>query len=89
MSSREHRLRFDVAQPLSALTPGTTGVVIRIRSDNSPLASRLISLGITPGARVSVLQTFPGVVFLCDETELVVERTVASHIDIDVDDAGS
>ena len=62
---------------------------MRIRNDNSPLASRLIALGITAGARLSVLQTFPGVVFLCDETELVVERTVASHIYIDVDDDGS
>jgi len=27
-----------------------------------------------------VLQTFPGVVFLCDQTELAVERAVAETI---------
>jgi hypothetical protein len=35
---------------------------------------------VTPGAQVTVLQTFPGIVFLCDQTELVVERAIAREI---------
>jgi Fe2+ transport system protein FeoA len=37
-------------------------------------------MGVTPGASVTVLQTFPGFVFLCDLTELAVERSVADAI---------
>jgi DtxR family Mn-dependent transcriptional regulator len=41
---------------------------------------RLLALGVTPGAPVTMLQTLPGVVFLCDQTELAVERNVADAI---------
>ena len=41
---------------------------------------RLLALGVTPGATVTMLQTFPGIVFLCDQTELAVERAVADAI---------
>ena len=42
-------------------------------------SERLCALGVTPGAPVTVLQTFPGVVFMCDQTELAVERASPSH----------
>ena len=45
---------------------------------------RLIALGVTPGARVRVLQRFPGFVFECDETEVAVEPAVARVILVDV-----
>ena len=84
MGLREVAFRSDVVRPLSALPRGATGVVVRRRDDDPARAGRLIALGVTRGARVLVLQTFPGVVFMCDETELVVERGVASDIYIDV-----
>jgi Fe2+ transport system protein FeoA len=37
-------------------------------------------MGVTPGAPIEVLQSFPGVVFRCDETELAVEPAVARAI---------
>jgi Fe2+ transport system protein FeoA len=46
-------------------------------------ADRLAALGVTPGAPVQVLQVFPGVVFLCEETELAVEPDVANAILVD------
>jgi Fe2+ transport system protein FeoA len=66
--------------PLSELRPGLRGVVLEVRASESGRADRLLSLGVTPGARVAVLQTFPGIVFLCDQTELAVERGVAESI---------
>jgi Fe2+ transport system protein FeoA len=66
--------------PLSELRPGLRGVVLEVRASESGRADRLLSLGVTPGARVAVLQTFPGIVFLCDQTELAVERGVAASI---------
>jgi Fe2+ transport system protein FeoA len=50
-------------------------------------AERLGALGVSAGAAVRVLQTFPGIVFECDQTELAVERAVARSILVRVEDA--
>lgn len=59
---------------------GETGEIIEVLRDPSGRADRLSALGVTPGARIRVLQTFPGIVFECDQTELAVERSVARVI---------
>ena len=51
-----------------------------VRAHESGRGDRLLALGVTLGARVTMMQTFPGVVFLCDQTELAVERSVADAI---------
>jgi Fe2+ transport system protein FeoA len=66
--------------PLSALSNGNRGVVAAVGADRFGRADRLLALGVSPGAVVVVLQTCPGVVFLCDQTELAVERSVADAI---------
>jgi len=66
--------------PLSDLRAGVRGVVLEVRASSTGRADRLLALGVKPGARVTVLQTFPGIVFLCDQTELAVERGVAESI---------
>jgi Fe2+ transport system protein FeoA len=66
--------------PLTSLLEGEHGVVVGVRADRGGRADRLLSLGVTPGARITMLQRFPGIVFLCDQTELAVERGVADAI---------
>jgi Fe2+ transport system protein FeoA len=68
------------ARPLLSLREGTRARIVEVCADNSGRADRLLALGVTPGALVTVMQTFPGVVFLCDQTELAVERDVAAAI---------
>lgn len=75
--------RFEEHTPLSRLQAGDEGIVSRVMHDDRGRADRLAALGVTPGARIVVLQTFPGLVFECDETELAVEQTVARTILID------
>jgi Fe2+ transport system protein FeoA len=65
---------------LSSLPEGARGVVVEIRAARHVYTDRLMALGVTPGARVTVLQRFPGIVFLCDQTELAVERSVADGV---------
>lgn len=67
-------------RPLSALPVNARGTVHHLCADQPDRVDRLLALGVTPGAPVTVLQTFPGVVFLCDQTELAVERDVAEVI---------
>jgi Fe2+ transport system protein FeoA len=65
--------------------PGSKGRVVRVTRENPDRADRLIALGVTPGAPVTVLQRFPGVVFLCDHTELAVEPAVARAIVVELE----
>ena len=87
------RSREEVAEPedagldlrtLAALEPGATGRVARVTRDLTGRAERLAALGVSPGATIRVLQTFPGIVFECDQTEMAVERAVARAIFVDV-----
>ena len=71
--------------PLADLRRGVRGVVREVRAGDTGRVDRLLGLGVTPGARVTVLQTFPGIVFLCDQTELAVERAVATSILVTID----
>jgi Fe2+ transport system protein FeoA len=75
----------DRLRPLASLAPGTRGRVARLARDLTPRADRLAAMGVSPGATVTVLQTFPGIVFECDQTELAVERLVARSILVEVD----
>lgn len=81
MSSMRLAFSSDAPKPLSSLPAGAAGVVVGVREDGSTgCVERLLALGVTPGARVTVLQTFPGIVFQCDQTELAVERAIARTI---------
>lgn len=84
MGSGSSVSRFDDTPRLSSLAAGTRGVVRRVLNDRSGRADRLTALGVTPGAAFEVLQTFPGIVLRCDETELVLEPAVARAILVDV-----
>jgi DtxR family Mn-dependent transcriptional regulator len=71
--------------PLSSLRPGVRGRVARVARDLTGRTERLAALGVSPGAAVRVLQTFPGIVFECDQTEIAVERTVARAILVELE----
>lgn len=70
----------DGVRPLTALGQGGRGTIVGVRPHVSGRVERLLALGVTVGAPVTLLQNFPGVVFLCDQTELAVERGVAEMI---------
>jgi Fe2+ transport system protein FeoA len=71
--------------PLSSLRPGARGRVAGVTRDLTGRRERLAALGVTAGAAVHLLQTFPGIVFECDQTELAVERVVARAIFVELD----
>ena len=70
--------------PLSTLQPGARCRVAHVTRDLTGRAERLGALGVSPGASIVVLQTFPGIVFECDQTEMAVERRVAGTIYVEV-----
>ena len=80
MSSMRLAFSSDGPRPLTSLAVDERGVVVEVCAHESGRVDRLLALGVTPGAAVTMLQTFPGVVFLCDQTELAVERSIADAI---------
>ncbi len=80
MSSAHLAFTSSGGRALSSLPAGARGALVAVRAHSSARVERLVALGVTPGAQIEVLQTFPGIVFLCDQTELAVERSVADTI---------
>ena len=80
MSSIHLAFSSEHGHRLSSLAEGTRATVSHVESRRADGVERLLALGVTKGASIVVLQTFPGVVFLCDQTELAVERGVAETI---------
>jgi DtxR family Mn-dependent transcriptional regulator len=76
-------------RPLADLPAGTHGVIVEVCARHNQPVDRLLALGVLPGASITVMQTFPGVVFRCDQTELAVERAVARSIIVRVMEADS
>jgi len=70
----------DGVRPLSALAEGDCGTVHYVEAHRGDRLDRLLALGVTPGAAIVVLQTMPGIIVLCDQTELAIERAVAEAI---------
>ena len=90
MSSVQLAFSSEGVRALSSLRVGECGVVVDVcgrTREFAGRADRLLALGVTPGASVTMLQAFPGVVFLCDQTELVVERAVARTVLVRIDKA--
>jgi Fe2+ transport system protein FeoA len=69
---------------LSTLASGQRALVVRVLPHDPACAQRLLAFGITPGASLTVLQTFPGMIFQCDETEFAIEPDVARSIVVEV-----
>ncbi|HOC19370.1 MAG TPA: FeoA family protein [Vicinamibacterales bacterium] len=85
MSSSSSASRSERGTRLSHLKAGERGVVVGVLRDDPARAERLGALGVTPGARIRLLQRFPGFVFECDQTEIVVEPAVARAILVEVE----
>jgi hypothetical protein len=62
------------------LPVGAHAIISSVLHASTPGIGHLLSLGVTPGALVTMMQRFPGIVFLCDHIEQAVERPVADVI---------
>jgi Fe2+ transport system protein FeoA len=70
--------------PLTALKRGARGRVAQVLRDLTGRADRLAALGVSRGAAIHVLQTFPAIVVEIDQTELAVEHAIARIVLVQV-----
>ena len=66
--------------PLHRLKPGQVAQVVELRSADPARLDRLGAFGLAPGSRVCMEQVRPALIFRIDETEISVDRDVASEI---------
>jgi DtxR family Mn-dependent transcriptional regulator len=65
---------------LSALRPGESAIVSCLEEPGSRATAKLFALGVLPGARVLLLQRYPGFVFRMGHSELAVDAELAGRI---------
>lgn len=68
---------------LSSLRAGQTATIVRIASVEPSRVVKLSSLGVMPGARVTLVQRHPAVVLRVAETSVAVDMEVAEDIVVD------
>ena len=77
------RAAAQVDAPVVSVDRLQVGEEARIAYLSAPHASRLqklAALGLTPGAVVSLQQTFPSFVLQCEETQIALEKEIARDI---------
>jgi ferrous iron transport protein A len=74
-------------RPLDDLAPGETGVIVSVDAD-SPIARRLMELGLVPGTSVEVVRRAPlgdPVELRLRQVHLSIRRSEAAHIHVSSD----
>jgi DtxR family Mn-dependent transcriptional regulator len=69
-----------IVVPLSRLKAGQAGKIVYVLTREHPQLHKLMSLGVTPGTRIAVHQTFPSFVIQIEETQLALEEEIAKEI---------
>jgi DtxR family Mn-dependent transcriptional regulator len=78
---QEDRKQADrVVTALANLQSNQTGRIAYIHAEGRTRLQKLMALGITPGASIKMIQTFPSYVFQIGRTQLAVDEEIANEI---------
>ena len=69
-----------VVSSLANLSPGQGGVIAYLQSGRREIMQRLLAMGAVPGARVTLRQRFPSLVFELGHTEIAIDEETARDI---------
>lgn len=69
-----------VVSPLSQMASGESGKIAYIYATQAAKLQKLVSMGILPGAPVSLIQGFPSYVFQVRQTQFAVDKEIADAI---------
>ncbi|MEI6521387.1 MAG: FeoA family protein [bacterium] len=74
--------KYDAAGliPLSKLRSGQHGIIVSLLSKNNQTMHKLMALGVLPGMRVTVQQTYPGILFRIGHTQVAIDAELAQEI---------
>ena len=65
---------------LDDMEAGSEGIIMYLVTKSHPRLQRLSTLGLSPGSKVKISQTFPTFVVQIDETQIALEKSIAEDI---------
>ncbi len=66
--------------PLANLRSGQHGVIVSLLTKNNQTMHKLMALGVLPGMRVTVQQTYPSILFRIGHTQVAIDTELAKEI---------
>lgn len=66
--------------PLTKLDEGQIGEIVYIKSEKHDNLHKILSIGVLPGRRVKIIQTYPSHVFQMEHTQIAVDSEIAESI---------
>lgn len=75
-----------VLKPVSELNKGFKGEVAHIKTKDRKKLQKIMSMGLLPGAKIEIIQTFPSYVFQVSHTQLAVDKQIADEIFVKMND---
>ncbi len=80
-----HERAPDGTLPVTALHVGEAGYVRDLRLHDHALVQKLLTLGVTPGSRLKVIQRFPTYVLQIGYTQIAIDHHLAYAIRVQPD----
>lgn len=69
-----------IVSSLARLKKGQKGDIVYLLTKNHPNLQKLLAMGVLPGQRVEIIQTYPSYVFQIGQTQVAVDREIADNI---------
>jgi DtxR family Mn-dependent transcriptional regulator len=67
-------------RPLTELKPGQEGEIAYIRTADEKKMQKLVAMGVLPGCRIRLMQSFPSFIFRVGYSEFAVDAGMAREI---------
>ncbi|WP_054871560.1 FeoA family protein [Caloranaerobacter sp. TR13] len=66
--------------PAVKMKSGEEGIIAELDTDSKSILRKLMAMGILPGMKIKMIQTFPSYVFQVGYTQVAVDKRIASVI---------
>ena len=66
--------------PLSEMKGGEVGTIAYLASKQSDVVQKLMVMGVLPGARIRIIQTFPSVALQVGQTQMAIDESLAHDV---------
>lgn len=66
--------------PLNKIKKGKSGKIVYIQSHKRENLNKILAMGVLPGRKVEIIQTYPSYVFQMEHTQMAIDREIAESI---------
>ncbi|QUH22734.1 metal-dependent transcriptional regulator [Methanobacterium alkalithermotolerans] len=66
--------------PLNKMDKGEKGEIVYIKSSKRDNLQKILAMGVLPGRKIEIIQTYPSYVFQMEHTQMAVDKDIAESI---------